>query len=194
MRYQTSPYSPSNRPRGGVQQQHQLLALPCCCCSGRFCVSVQQWWPGRSVSTCASSFEPARNLVAHACRLERQAKGRHSLLQPLRALAYIGIRRSTLHQALLKCIHRPSRSRRVCNTCIKNSTVRAHCESTLQRDGTLRLETAALCCRHCATTASERDPKLPGPQQHKTARLAAGTPARRSARRSRTANGPLAPR
>ena len=35
MRYQTSPYSPSNRPRGGVQQQHQLLAPPCCCCSGR---------------------------------------------------------------------------------------------------------------------------------------------------------------
>ena len=34
MRYQTSPYSTSNRPRGGVQQQHQLLALPCYC-SGR---------------------------------------------------------------------------------------------------------------------------------------------------------------
>ena len=85
-----------------------------------------------------------------------------ALARPLRALAYIGIRRSTLHQALLKCIHRPV-SLGVCLQQLHIVALRSTLREHTSEGRTLRLETAALCCRHCATTASERDPKLPGP-------------------------------
>ena len=169
-------------------QQQQLLAMPSCAAVAAALETLQVLkWGGRSVGSHTSSFEPARTLVASLQAWWAQAQ---LLAQPR-----VGIHWHSQKHAASSTVEvhtSPSRSRGVSATIAYSSTARAHCESTLQRDGTLRLETAALCCRHCAPTASERDPKLPGPLQHKTARplaLAAGTPARRSARRSRTATG-----
>ena len=158
MRYQTSPFSPSNRPRGGVQQQHQLLAPPCCCCSGRETLQALKWG-GRSVGTRTSSFEPARTLVA-SCRLGEAAGSAAGS-----TAASVGIHWHSQKHAASSTVEVHTSPHSV-STCLqqlhKNSTESTLREHTSEGRHT-SLETAALCCRHCATTASERDPKLPGP-------------------------------
>ena len=75
MRCQTSPYSSSNRPRGGALQQHQLLALPSLH-SGQ--VAPPRTGPGAQMRA-LEKFRPVWNATARSGRIWKleATKGRH---------------------------------------------------------------------------------------------------------------------
>jgi len=157
MRYQTSPYSPSSRPRGGAQQQHPA-SRPCPpSCLAAVLETLQALkWGGRSVGTRASSFEPARTLVA-SCSLEAgSAAGSTAASVGIHWLSQKHVASSTL----LMCIHRPV-GLGVCLqqlhiVALREHTARAHfrgTHTTFGDGGTLLQALRAYCERKRSETA-----------------------------------------
>ena len=163
MRYQTSPYSSSNRPRSCVQQPHQLLASALPCCSGRPAAAYRSRrsnGEGGVSSHVQARLNPHELWLHHAgwhsCWLDRCERW-HCHSQKDAASSTVEVHTS------------PSRSRGVSATIAYSSTARAHCESTLQRDAHYvwrRRHSAAGTARILRVNEIRN---CPG-RQHKTAR------------------------